>query len=525
MASLRGFKGELPPERFNMAAYCLGPSPARKPAREALLVLRDPDTPRVTEAWTYAQLEDAVLRIASGLLAAGHRPGERFVIRLDNTSDYALLFFGAIAAGLVPMPASAALTAREVEFVLKDSAATGIAVTDTLPVGEIPSGVRIFEASDISRLRTKHGRAEFADTSRDDPAFLVYTSGTTAHPKGVLHAQRSVWGRRPMYQGWYGIESSDRVLHAGAFNWTYTLGTGLSDPWANGCTSLVFTDERDPAVWLRIAERHKATLFAGVPSVYRQLLKYGEVEKYDLSSLRHGLTAGEHLPEAVIDEWVGRSGGIKLYEALGMSEISTFISSSPSVPPRRGAVGKPQAGRDVAIIPVDGGVEPLPAGETGLIAIHRTDPGLMLHYWQRPEEQERMFRGDWFIGGDLGIMDEDGYITHGGRNDDIMNALGYRVSPNEIEEVLATHPAIQETAAAEIRVRRDLSVIGAFIVLREGAAASADDIRAFAARSLAAYKVPREYVFLTELPHTANGKVKRADLRRAYAARAASAGG
>ncbi|MGD9869367.1 MAG: class I adenylate-forming enzyme family protein, partial [Hyphomicrobiales bacterium] len=228
---------------------------------------------------------------------------------------------------------------------------------------------------------------------------------------------------------------------------------------------------------------------------------------------------------AVIDEWVGRSGGIKLYEALGMSEISTFISSSPSVPPRRGAGGKPQAGRDVAIIPVDGGVEPLPAGETGLIAIHRTDPGLMLHYWQRPEEQERMFRGDWFIGGDLGIMDEDGYITHGGRNDDIMNALGYRVSPNEIEEVLATHPAIQEAAAAEIRVRRDLSVIGAFIVLREGAAASADDIRAFAARSLAAYKVPREYVFLSELPHTANGKVNRADLRRAHAARAASAGG
>lgn len=514
---MRGYTGELPPERFNMAAYCLGPSPGRKPSKEALLVLRDADNPVVTETWTYAGLEDAVLRIASGLAAAGHRPGERFVIRLDNTSDYALLFFGAIAAGLVPLPASSALTAREVEFVLKDSGATGIAVTPALPVGDIPSGVRVFEAPDIARLRTKHDRADFADTARDDPAFLVYTSGTTAQPKGVLHAQRSVWGRRPMYQGWYGIEPSDRVLHAGAFNWTYTLGTGLSDPWANGCTSLVFTDEKDPAVWLRIAERHRATLFAGVPSVYRQLLKYGDIEKHDLSTLRHGLTAGEHLPEAVIDDWVARSGGVKLYEALGMSEMSTFISSSPSVPPRRGAIGKPQQGRDVAIIPVGDGEEPLPPGESGLIAVHRSDPGLMLNYWNRPGEQEDMFRGDWFIGGDLGVMDGDGYVTHVGRNDDIMNALGYRVSPNEIEEVLATHPAIQEAAAAEVQVRRDLSVIGAFIVLREGASAGADEIRAFAARSLAAYKVPKEYVFLPELPHTANGKVKRAELRRGYA--------
>ncbi|MEC9367974.1 MAG: class I adenylate-forming enzyme family protein [Pseudomonadota bacterium] len=521
---MRGFTGQLPPARFNMADYCLGVSQARKPAKTALLVLRDADNPVVTESWSYAELEDAVLRVAHGLLDAGHAPGERLVIRLDNTSDYALLFFGAIAAGLVPLPASAALSAREVEFVLRDCGASGIAVTPSLPVGDIPSGIRVFEPGDIARLRTRSDRGRFADTARDDPAFLVYTSGTTASPKGVLHAQRSVWGRRPMYRGWYGIGPHDRMLHAGAFNWTYTLGTGLSDPWANGATSIVFTDEKDPALWLRIIQNHQPTIFAGVPSVYRQLLKYGDVEAHDLSSLRHGLTAGEHLPEAVIDDWVRRSGGVKLYEALGMSELSTFISSSPDVPPRQGAVGKAQQGRDVAIIPVDGGEEPLPPGETGLIAAHRSDPGLMLRYWERPDEQEGVFRGDWFIGGDLGVMDADGYITHGGRNDDIMNALGYRVSPNEIEEVLAVHPAVAESAVTEIAVRADLSVIGAFIVLREGVAASAAEIRDHAARSLASYKVPKEYVFLPELPHTPNGKVKRAELRRSYAERASPGG-
>ncbi len=121
----------------------------------------------------------------------------------------------------------------------------------------------------------RHGeRATYAPTAADDPAFLIYTSGTTAEPKGVLHAQRSALGRRPMYQGWYGLRPDDRVLHAGAFNWTFTLGTGLTDPWANGATAIIYTGERDPALWPRLIASTEATLFAAVPGVYRQILKY-----------------------------------------------------------------------------------------------------------------------------------------------------------------------------------------------------------------------------------------------------------
>ncbi len=512
---MAGYHAELPPPDFNMAQYCLAPRSGREADKPALAVLRDPNATEPAESWTFGAIEDAVLRIAGGLLSLGLAPGDRFVIRLENTSNYAFLFFGAIAAGLVPLPASAALSAREVAFLLRDSGARAIALSGNLPAGDIPSGVMVLEEKDVSRLREYPRRAGYAATRADDPAFLIYTSGTTANPKGVLHAHRSVWGRRPMYQGWYGISPRDRMLHAGAFNWTYTLGTGLSDPWANGAAAIVYTGEKDPAVWPKLMEMQRASLFAAVPSVYRQILKYCEMEAHDISTLRHGLTAGEHLPEDMDGEWRERTGTV-LYEALGMSELSTFISSSPSVPVKPGAVGTPQAGRCVEILPADGGTDPLPRGQTGLIAAHRSDPGLMLGYWNQPGQEHDVFRGDWFVGGDLGSMDEEGYITHAGRNDDLMNALGYRVSPKEVEQVLAAYPEIAEVAATEVSVRSNLSVIGAFIVTRDGTPCDAEAIRAFAAQRLAQYKVPREFVFVDALPRTANGKVKRAELRKTY---------
>src|SRR5262249_7921114 len=162
---------------------------------------------------------------AGGLKAAGLAPGARILIRLDNTSTYALLFFGAIAGGFVPLPTSAQLTERDVAFLLEDSGAEAVAIGSAQSLGAVPASVRVFEAGEIKRMGATGPHASFADTTADDPAFLIYTSGTTARPKGVLHAHRSAFGRRPMYRGWYGIGPNDRMLHAGAFNWTFTLGT------------------------------------------------------------------------------------------------------------------------------------------------------------------------------------------------------------------------------------------------------------------------------------------------------------
>jgi acyl-coenzyme A synthetase/AMP-(fatty) acid ligase len=311
-----------------------------------------------------------------------------------------------------------------------------------------------------------------------------------------------------MYQGWYGIRDDDRMLHAGAFNWTFTLGVGLTDPWANGATAIVCIGDKAPELWPGVIAQTGATLFAAVPGVYRQILKYAAPDRNALGKLRHGLMAGETPPPGLIKEWTAATG-LPLYEALGMSEISTYISTGPSVPYKRGTVGKPQPGRRIAILPVGGGDEPLPSNSEGLIAVHRSDPALMLGYWKRPEEEADVMRGAWFVGGDLGAIDDDGYVAHRGRANELMNAGGYRVSPLEVEAAIALCPAVAEVACSEVRIRNDVSIVAAFVVLADDAKADPAAIKTFAAERLAAYKVPREIVFVDRIPRTANGKVQR----------------
>lgn len=511
----QGYTGALPSVRFNMARYCLAAAAQATPDKVALIVASDACAPVAqAERWTYGQLDEAVRRTAAGLRRLGLEAGARLMIRMGNTSDYALMFFGAIAAGAVPLPSSAQLTEEEADFLLADSGAQLLALSDELAIAP-PPGVRVLGPVDIATLRLAEA-VDYADTTADDPAFLIYTSGTTGRPKGVLHAQRSAWGRRPMYQSWYDIRPDDVILHAGAFNWTYTLGVGLTDPWANGATTVLYNGPRDVTVWPALLEKFRATLFAAVPGLYRQMLKYNDLRAFDLSSLRHGLTAGEALSVTLLEQWRTVTGK-ELYEALGMSECSTYISSSPQVPVKPGSPGKAQTGRCVAALPVEGGDEPLPPGEIGLLAVHRSDPGLMLGYWNRPEEEALVYRGDWFIGGDLAHFDADGYMIYHGRNDDVMNAMGYRVSPLEVEHCLSQHPAVAEVAVTELRVRDDVSVIAAFVVPRdpdEPDGLDAAPLLAYAHQHLAAYKCPREIIFTDALPRTANGKVLRRELAR-----------
>ncbi len=504
------------PQQFNMAAYCLARASRDRPAHPALIIHANLTDEPPAEIWTFAQLEDAVLRAAASLkdMAAAHgiEPGARVLIRLENTSAYAILYFAVVAAGFVAVAASSQLTATEAGFLLHDSGAEIVALAEHLPRGDIPAGKLILNELDIRAMMKHTRRASYAPTRPDDPAYLIYTSGTTASPKGVVHAHRVALGRSPTYQGWYGIRPDDRMLHAGAFNWTYTLGTGLIDPWANGVTSIVYTGEKLPGIWAPLIVKTGATLFAAVPSLFRQILKYAGEGRVDTGRLRHGLIAGEGPPPRLFEDWKERTG-TELYEALGMSEISTYLSTGPNTPRKPGTTGKPQPGRRVAILPLEEGEMPLPANEPGLLAVHRSDPGLMLGYWNRPDEEAQVYRGEWFLGGDLGSIDEDGYVTHRGRANDIMKALGYRVAPLEVETVLAQHPSIADVACAEVKVRADVSVIGAFIVLKAGLDPDRDAIMTFAAERLARYKCPREIAFVRALPRTANGKVRRSELQ------------
>jgi len=499
----------MPPnDLFNMADYAIGRHARATPDKSALLVC-DVGNPRLPlESWTFAELDRAVRNLAAGLAAKGLRRGDRIGIRLGNSSQSALMFFAAMAGGFIALPLSDQLTSSELSALLDDSGAAALATADMLP--DIGSGdcIVILSPDDVAAMISRNTDDGYAPTQRDDPAFLIYTSGTTARPKGVLHAHRSALGRQPMYQGWYGIQPDDRMLHAGAFNWTFTLGVGLTDPWANGATAIVCTGNKASELWPNVIAQTGATMFAAVPGIYRQILKYAPPARGTLGQLRHGLMAGETPPPGLIEEWTSITG-LPLYEALGMSEISTYISTGPSVPHKTGTVGKAQAGRRVAIFAVEGDDEPLPPNREGLIAVHRSDPGLMLGYWNRPQEEAEVLRGDWFTGGDLGSIDDDGYISHLGRANELMNAGGYRVSPLEVEAAIARCPAVAEVACTEIRVRSDVSIIAAFVVAADGAPHDALVIKNFANENLAAYKIPREIVFVDHLPRTPNGKIQR----------------
>ncbi|ATQ67536.1 MULTISPECIES: acyl-CoA synthetase [Methylosinus] len=497
---------EPAPARFNLARYCLAEQARAHPDRIAVTIVGDAGE----TSWTYGALDRDVRALAAGLRGLGLPPGARVMIRMGNEAGAVLSYFAAIAAGYVALLASAQLTEEEAGFLLADCGA-GALVLGREFEGEAHVGAfAVLRGDDLTRLLA-HDPIDYADTGADDPAYLVYTSGTTSRPKGVLHAHRAAWGRRPMYAHWQGLGPSDVVLHAGAMNWTYTLGVGVVDPLANGATALLYNGRPDPSAWPRLIERHRATIFAAVPGVYRQILKYAALASHDLRSLRHGLTAGAALSPSLLEEWRARVG-TELYEAFGMSEISTFVSSGPTTPVRPGSPGRPQPGRRVAVLPRDGGTEPLGVGETGVLAVRRGEPGLMLRYWNRPDEERLSFRGDWFVSGDLVEIDAESYVWHHGRADEVMNALGYRVSPAEVEKCLAAHPLVAEAAVAERPGRDDQTIIKAYVVARDGETLSEEAILAHCAQHLAAYKRPRVVVFLEALPRNRNGKLLRAAL-------------
>ncbi|MEM9551926.1 MAG: fatty acid--CoA ligase family protein, partial [Pseudomonadota bacterium] len=293
------------------------------------------------------------------------------------------------------------------------------------------------------------------------------------------------------------------------FNWTFTLGTGLMDPWTQGATAVI-PEAGTPITDLpRLLNRSKATIFAAAPGVYRKLLQADD--PIDLPVLRHGLCAGEKLSPHLSTDWTNRTGAA-LYEAFGMSECSTFVSGSPANPVPPTSIGRPQYGRRVAIVDPDGA--PVAIGEDGIIAVHASDPGLMLGYVGAPEDTAARFRQGWFLTGDRGVMLDDLQIRYLGRSDDMMNAGGYRVSPIEVETALAAYPGIAQVGVTDVAVRDDVRIVVAFYTARDPI--DHKSLSAFAADRLARYKQPRAFVHVPELPTGANGKLLRRALRDQY---------
>ena len=483
------------PKPFNMAAHVLGRADPLGDKIALRVVAKDAATS--DESFSYSQLKRAVLGTATGLLNEGLKPGDIVLMRLGNTPDFPIGYLGALAAGLVPVPTSAALTTTEVARIIADLAPCLVMRDPNLQSAPGPREVLLKTLRDWHDLPP----AKWHMGDPDRLGYVIYTSGTSGHPRAMAHAHRAIWARQMMHQGWYGLGPDDVMMHAGAFNWTYTLGTGLMDPWTLGATALICAPGTALDRLPHLLTRECATIFAAAPGVYRRML--ASSAKIRAPNLRHGLSAGEKLPISTHAAWT-KATGTPLLEAYGMSECSTFISASPGVSCSPETLGRPQPGRKLAILGPDG---PVSTGTPGIISVHRDDPGLMLGYLHQPGETAQKFQGEWFLTGDIGKMAADGQITYLGRNDDMMNAGGFRVSPVEVEAALAEAPGLTGVGAAEVEVKAGTRIIVAFYTgpapLDEAA------LRDYVRHRLAIYKQPRAYLHVPSLPTGANGKLLR----------------
>ncbi|WP_135449127.1 class I adenylate-forming enzyme family protein [Tabrizicola caldifontis] len=483
------------PPVMNLAAHVLGR--ARAPDEKPALVILHSDR---DETLTYARLQALVLGCARHLFTLGLAPGDRILMRLGNGPAFPIVFLGAIAAGLVPVPTSAALTVAEITRL---AGLVGPRLIVAEPGIALPQGEIATIAPDLALWEAMPPLPPVA-ADPETEAYVIFTSGTSGRPAAVSHAHRAILARQPMHQGWEGLTPEDRLLHAGAMNWTYTLGTGLLDPWTVGATALIPAPGTPPAALPTLLARSAATIFAAAPGVFRQLLR---APIPALPRMRHALSAGEGLPPATRAAWEDATG-TRVHEALGMTEISTYLSGSPARPALPGSVGYVQPGRHVALLGEDG--QPVTRGAQGELAVATTDPGLMRGYLGAPAPQ-----GPWFRTGDMAIMAADGAVTHLGRKDDLLNAGGFRVSPVEVEAAFEGLPGLLACAATEVEPARGTKIIALFY---EAPCEIGDALlRQRAESALARWKQPRHYQHIPALPRTATGKVIRRALGPLYA--------
>ena len=523
------------PKQFNIGAACTDKH-LHTPIAQTVAMIVEDDALGTTQI-TFAELASRTDQFAQLLRNSGVAAGDRVLIRLPNSLDYPIAFLGTMKRGAISVPTSTLLTAEEVAYLAKDSTAT-VLVTDkaawpalqdhlsNLPnlkhvflsgVGEIQPHASL-QVSDLSQqlAAISHCEGNHA-TAADDPAYLVYTSGTTGYPKGVLHAHRALIGREPAAKYWFNFaeDQQDRIMHSGKFNWTYVLGTGLMDPLYLGKTVIVHEGKNDADLWTRLIAKHAATIFVGVPTIYRQIIQKSTAAQADVPSLRHCMSAGEHLSDEVLQQWRGRFGR-DIFEAVGMSEFSYYLSQSVFRPIRPGSAGFPQPGHAIQLLNPDT-LEALPPGEEGMICVPDSDPGLFLRYWNLDEETAKYKHGGWFFTGDYARYDADGYIWFLGRKDDIIKSFGYRVSPYEIERVYKSHPAVADCAAVGEELEKDKLLVVTYVILQPDASVTADELLAFGKQHLAAYKTPKTVYLTKDFPRTKNGKILRKDINNQIA--------
>ena len=497
------------PARYNIAADVCDKHPRDKPA----MIWERWDGVRRDVAW--GELQDLANQAAHVLRAAGVGKGDRVAVVLPPTPEAAAIFFGTWKLGALLLAMSVLYGDDGIAYRLDDSTPTVI-VTDAANAARFadrPERVLVLDDDLLAGAPTEH---VLLDTAADDPAQLYYTSGTTGTAKGIVHAHRYLLAHTE-FTWCHDVQPGERFHGMGEWAWAAGIAP-LLGPWRMGAVQCVLQREAgfDPRGQLDFLSRHAVTNVFTTPTAMRSMMAVRDAGATYPQAFRVVCSAGEPLnPEAI--RWFREQYGVTVLDYYGMTESYPMVANSPGLfGVREGSMGKPVPGWDVQLLDEDERpvTEPGRQGEICLRA--RSNPHYPLGYWNRPEETERVFGGEWFHTGDAASADADGYYWYEGRADDLIIAAGYRIGPFEVESACLEHPAVAEAAAVASPDERRGHVVKAFIVLaagHEGSDALADAISAHVRSRLSAYAYPRRIEFVADLPKTLTGKIRRIELR------------
>jgi benzoate-CoA ligase len=477
---------------------------------------------------TYAGLQELVNRTGNALLELGVRPEQRVLCLLLDSPEFLAAFWGAVKIGAIPIPVNTMMRTDDYRYFLEDSRAPVAIVSEPLlaEAGLALAGARYLRHVIVagrasgkqiafeSWVAKASPRLEAFDSSRDDPAFWLYSSGSTGRPKGAVHLQHDMVVTTDTYAlQVLGMTEADRTVSAAKLFFAYGLGNNMSSPLGVGGLGVLYPHRPTPEAMFELIQRHRPTLFFGVPTLYAAMLQVKEAEKrYDLSGLRFCISAGEALPEEIYRRWQERFG-VEILDGIGTTEIlHIFLSNRPGRA-RPGSSGLAVPGYEAIIVDDDG--RPVPPGEIGNLRVK--GDSTMAYYWNQHEKTKDTLVGHWIQTGDKYYQDPDGYFWYCGRADDMLKVGGIWVSPVEVENTLIAHPAVLEAAVVGQADTDELVKPKAFVVLKDGQGASAGleaELKAFVKDKIAPYKYPRWIEFVPELPKTATGKIQRFKLRR-----------
>lgn len=489
---------------------------------------------------TFQQVADEANQVGRALKKLGVRMGDFVGILSPDVPEWVTSFFGIFKIGAIAVGMNTLLKPHEYDYILRDSRARVLIIHQALLPAleairaeqEFLEHVIVIGQNDTPLPLTGGGAGgggliayadwisgepaelEAAPTHRDDFCSLNYSSGTTGEPKGILHAHKDypltsqLWGVNVL-----GLRESDRTLSAAKLFFTFGLGGGLIFPWYAGASVVLFAGPpRIATNMLEMIDRFKPTILYNAPTGYAATMAVPDfTTRYDLSSLRLCVSAGESLPAPIWHAWKEKTG-VDIIDGIGSTEnFHIFISNRPG-DIRPGSSGKPFAGYDLKIVDADG--HEVPQGEIGNLLVKGETAALF--YVHQYERSQRTFQGEWLFTGDKYYVDKDGYYWHAGRSDDMLKVGGIWVSPVEVESTLISHPAVLECAVIGKEDQASLVKPRAFVVLNESYPASDElekELIQYCREKMAEYKRPRWIMFVKELPKTATGKIQRFKLR------------